>query len=99
MVLYKRQIIEADQFKVKFSSPDATFPGIALDDAANTGIYKFSDTEVRVLLNNTDSLALRDNQLRFFGGSTTDPETNNTIFISGSSLQWRDNNGAIRRLD
>lgn len=99
MVLYKRQVIEADQFKVKFGTADTTFPGIALDDIANTGIYKVSDTEIRILLNSTDSLAVKDNQIRFFGGSTVDPETNNTIFVSGTTLQWRDSTGAIRRLD
>lgn len=99
MVIYKRAIIEADQFKVKFGTADTTFPGISLDDNASTGIYRFSDTEVRVLLNSTDSIAFLNNQLRFFGGSTIDPGTDNTIFISGASLQWRDNTGTIRRLD
>ena len=98
MILFKRKIEEADQFVTK-EAGTASDPDIALSGTRDAGFYKKSDAEITSVLSNTDSMGFLNGRIRFYSGDTTDPATNNTIFVSGNSLQFRDGAGAIRRLD
>ena len=96
MPLFKRVISEADQFRTKETSSQAS-PDIALDANGQTGIYKKTDTEIAMTLDGSDAFNLRKGQISLTL-SPAEATIANTIFISGGSLQFRGGGGTITRL-
>ena len=97
MPIFKRKRIQADNFKAQ--SDDPNDPAIALDFNSTMGFYKKDDNTIAAAINNVDRFKMKKDAVVLPLLNSTDSGENNSIFISGSSLQFRDNLGAIRRLD
>ena len=92
----KRKIEEADQFVSTFDS--ASDLGVALNPGRSTGFFSTNDTSVSVAANNETIAVFTKGQITLSdNGAITG--SNNSIFISGNTLQFQDGAGNIRRLD
>lgn len=100
MVIFKRKIEEADQFRSKLDSTTADDPNLSLDSTGSTGIYKDSDTQIAFTLNSTIFLQIQKGELilKESNNLTTGSQSNISIFVSGGALYYKGSSGTTTRL-